>query len=312
MRVLMISGDKKILQPGSAPANRLALQRSAVEALDVYVWPRPHGALAIIRAARRGYYDVITTQDPFWRGLVGFLAARASRASRARLNLQVHTDLSGQSWLRRALAGILLHRADSVRVVSQRARRALPPNLSARISVLPLYLTIEPFERIRRMRAPYARTLLWMGRFEPEKDPLLALRVFADVHKTEPDARLIMLGEGSLLARLWERARELGIEPFVEFPGWQDPKAYLSYADVVFSTSRHESWGASLIEALAARVPTVAPDVGIAREAGAIVVSRERIAEAIIDVLQSGAEGKLQLPLLTDAPAWASAWRATL
>jgi glycosyltransferase involved in cell wall biosynthesis len=97
----------------------------------------------------------------------------------------------------------------------------------------------------------------------------------------------------------------------VEFPGWRDPLPYLQGADVVLSTSRSESWGASIVEALAAGVPVVAPDVGIAREAGAIVAELNGMPEKIVDVLQQGTRGILRLKH-SEATEWASRWRNTL
>jgi hypothetical protein len=59
--------------------------------------------------------------------------------------------------------------------------------------------------------------------------------------------------------------------------------------DVVLGTlaSPGESWGASIVEALA-EVPGVAPDVGIAKEAGAIVVTRQDLAGTLCDVAKIG------------------------
>lgn len=66
------------------------------------------------------------------------------------------------------------------------------------------------------------------------------------------------------------------------------PAVFLETADVVLCTSLYESWGASIVEALAAGVPVVAPDVGVAKEAGATVVPRAQLAEAVVRVLEEG------------------------
>lgn len=116
-----------------------------------------------------------------------------------------------------------------------------------------------------------------------------------------------MLGNGSLEVALKSATKRLA----VEFSGWQDPAVYLPIADVVLSTSKHESWGASIVEALAAGVPVVAPDVCIAREAGASVVPRTELAKAVIEALHSNARGVLALPLLSK-DEWARAWVQTL
>ena len=97
----------------------------------------------------------------------------------------------------------------------------------------------------------------------------------------------------------------------VDFPGWQDPILFFETAGVVLSTSKHESWGASMVEALLARVPVVACDVGIAKEAGAIVVEREKLSEAVKETLDKKVEGELKIKLLNKSE-WAAAWKETL
>lgn len=304
MNVLMISGDAHMLVPGTEPYRRLELQRAEIDRLGLFVWPRVHSAREILRAARAASYAVVTAQDPFWRGL---LAWRAARRAGAKLDLQVHADLSGQSFARRMLARFLLRRADSVRVVSERLRtqvRAL--GVTVPVHVLPVYVDVGAFRALSPL--PHSRkTILWIGRFEEEKDPLFAVRILEHVRAGGIDAKLVMLGAGRLEPDVRERAHELPIE----LPGWRDPKPYLQTADVVLSTSRAEGWGANIVEALAAGVPVVAPDVGIAREAGAIIAERSRLADAVIEALRSGVRGVLRLDL-PDAPEWARRWKETL
>jgi glycosyltransferase involved in cell wall biosynthesis len=85
----------------------------------------------------------------------------------------------------------------------------------------------------------------------------------------------------------------------------------LAEADVVISTSNHESYGASIVEALAAGVPVVSPEYGIAKEAGAITVEKSRIGEAVVRVLSENQRGNLKLKIFS-AGEWAEAWRETL
>lgn len=304
MKVLMISGDKNILVPGSDAFARLQVQRAAVRRLDVFVWPQIHARIDILRAAKTQHYDVVTAQDPFWRGL---LAWRVARRTGAKLNLQVHADLSAQSLSRRLLARFLLRRADSVRVVSDAIREQVQSfGVTVPICVLAVYIDITRFTALAPL--PHdQKTILWIGRFEAEKDPQEALQVLKTARKQGIDAKLVMLGTGSLEPTVRESARELP----VEFPGWQDPAEYLPTADVVLCTSRHESWGASMVEALAAGVPVVASDVGIAREAGAIVAARSDLAEAVCDVLSTGKRGRLFL-LLPTQDEWVTLWKKTL
>ena len=296
----MITGDKSISVPGTPGFARFELQRSQVEDLALVYWGRGN----LWPKLPKGHFDIVTAQDPFWRGLFAWYV---SRLLHARLNIQVHADLDAQSFIKKIVARFVLNRASSVRVVSERVKKQVEVfGVRAPIQVLPVYLDIERFRGLQRQPG-LQKTILWVGRFETEKDPLRAISVLKEVRESGVDAKLIMLGSGSMEHKLKQRAQRLP----VEFPGWQDSAAYLGRADVVLSTSLHESWGASIVEALAAGVPTVAPDVGIAHEAGAIVVSRQELAQALTGALRSDTKVELKLQLLT-REEWGHAWKESL
>jgi len=304
VKVLMISGDTNLLNPASDAGKRLALQRAQAEQLDVVVWPHMHSYREFFDTAKATAYDVVTAQDPFWRGL---LAWKVARWTGAKLNLQVHTDLSAQTFFRHLLARFLLRRADSVRVVSDKIQKQVRDmGVKAPIHVLPIYVDLQRFKDIKPINHT-DKTILWIGRFEPEKAPVRALEALQEVLKQGVVVRLTMLGTGSLEPLVRKAAKGLP----VEFLGWEDPAEYLPMTDVVLCTSIHESWGASIVEALAAGVPVVAPDVGIARAAGAIIAESKDFAQKIIEVLQSGVRGVLTLNL-PNAEEWAKQWKETL
>lgn len=296
----MITGDKNLLRPGMEAYRRLELQRSMCERLEVVYWGRD----SLLPRIPKGSFDVITAQDPFWRG---HLAWHISRLKRAKLNIQVHTDLNALSWWKRAFARLQLGHADCVRVVSEKIKKQVEhTGVKVPISVLPIYIDIERFRSV--MRRPHeGKNVLWIGRFEEEKDPMAAIEMFKVIIKDVPEAQLVMLGKGSLEREL--KGSVMGLP--VTFPGWDNPVTYLETADVVISTSKHESWGASIVEALAAGVPVVALDIGIAGEAGANVVSRENLAAEVAKVLQSSQKGELKLHLPT-AEEWAMQWHADI
>ena len=292
MKVLMITGDKNF-----SASPRFALQAAQVERLGVVyigwgsLWPK----------VPAGQFDVVTAQDPLLRGA---FARRAAKKIGARFNVQVHMDLQVLPWWKHILARIILRHADSIRVVSEKIKKQVQNmGVTAPISVLPVYIDISKFRNIIHQPSKsdlLGGNILWLGRFEDEKDPLCAIEVLKKV----PNARLVMLGSGSLEKKLKKSAA--GLE--IEFPGWQDPAAYLAEADVVLSTSKHESYGASIIEALAAGVPVVSPDIGVAREAGA---ARLDLAHAVAEVLRSGGKGDLKIHLLNEQE-WGQQWKQSL
>jgi glycosyltransferase involved in cell wall biosynthesis len=290
MKVLMITGDKRF-GPGHP---RYDLQAAQVEKLVSIYWGRG----SMWPKMPQEYFDVVTVQDPFWRGL---FAWRVARRIGAKFNVQAHTSILT------ILGKFILRRADSIRVVSEKIKKQVENiGVTAPIHILPIYIDVSKFKNL--VRQPHnQKTILWVGRFETEKDPALAVGILKQICAQKIDVKLVMLGAGSLEQELRSLAEGLP----VEFPGWQDPLLYLQTADVVLCTSKHESYGASIIEALAAGAPVVAPDVGVARAAGAIVVPREKLAEAVAGVLKSGQRGELKLQL-PNAEQWAKQWKETL
>lgn len=305
MRVLMVTGDKRLLEPTSSAYARLTMQRAAVGCLDVVYW----GKGSVWPRLPRKAFDVVTVQDPFVRGIYAWIVARSRRA---RFNVQVHADIAAQSLMRRMLAQFVLHRADSVRVVSE-ALKVQVAELGVRVpvSVLPIFIDLPAFSAVVR-REHTGKNILWIGRFEQEKDPLLAIDVFNEVLRSVPDAHLTMVGDGSLRGAVAQRAANLPIRTW-ELTGWVNPITHLDTADVVLSTSSAESYGAVCIEALAAGVPVVSLDVGIMRGAGAtIVLSRQELAQTLVRVLKEGKRGVLNPAFVVSKEEWVRRFREAL
>ncbi len=299
----MITGDRLLSVQGSSAFERLQLQKKYADIVVAYF-----GGATLFEPFQKakGSFDVVTTQDPFWRGLIGLLIARMKGS---RLNVQIHADLDAQGFFKRAVSRLVLARANSVRVVSKKIQEQVARvGVRAPISVLPIFIDLDRLKSVSREHAPHTKkVIVWAGRFEEEKDPFLALKVFKEALSHGVDAELHMLGAGSLGAQL---KAEAGSLPVIFHP-WQDPASFFASADVVLNTSKSEGYGAVIVEALALGVPVVAPDVGIAKEAGAVVVSRGALAQGIVDVLSSGKKGELKLSVLSK-DEWAKEWVRTL
>lgn len=310
MKVLMITGDKNIFKEGSDAYKRFQLQRAQVDELKVVYWGK--GSTGVPSA--KGF-DIVTSQDPFWRGLVAW---RAAKASGAKLNLQLHTDLTAQSFFKRMLASFLLKRASSIRVVSNKIKESLTPlHLNTPISVLPIFVDVVAVRAaasadLHAQYPQFTKILLVASRLEPEKNVAAAIELMPEVLKALPDAGLLIAGDGSERQVLEQKARNLGVEKAVIFVGHRtDIYSLYKGADTVLQSSWYEGYGASIVEALAAGTPVVSADVGVAKEAGAMVVPRSDFAPTLVKILQSGQKGELKMPVLNESE-WAAVWAKTL
>lgn len=297
MNILTISGDRSF----KAGNTRFDMQSSSVERFEAVYW----GAGAFFPKIPSGPFDVVSSQDPFLRGLVAWLIARRYGA---RFNVQVHADLSAQNLFRKLCAWFVLGQADSIRVVSERVKKQVEAyKVKAPVTVLPIFIAQDQFKNIVRTPDPQP-LVLWVGRFEKEKNPFEALSVLKQVQEKVPSVQMVMLGAGSLERALRERARGLP----VEFPGWSHVVPLLARAHVVLSTSKAESFGASIVEARLAGVPVVSYDVGVAREVGAHVVPLSKLAEEVRVILMNPTQvDDKKLSVLSELE-WVQNWKQSL
>ena len=169
-------------------------------------------ALRIARTLPRP--DVVSGQDPFETGLIGWLISLMKAVP---LHVQVHTDflspeyarLSLLNRLRVRLAGFVLRRASRIRVVSERIKKSIEVRYAVRapIAVLPIFVDIDSirvglqdFALAKRFSA-YKNKLLVVSRLEPEKNVALAIRSFSEVKPQS--ACLIVVGGGSETSKVY-------------------------------------------------------------------------------------------------------------
>lgn len=227
-------------------------------------------------------FDVITSQAP---DEVGLIAYRIARRFNIKLQLQVHTDVlsprygraSRKEYLRALLAQFLLPRADCMRVVSERIKRSLVAELripESKIFVLPIFTDLEPLrdsfpkpEDLTRLKK-YAFRMIAVGRFvDKEKNFSMLIKMMADFVKQEPTAVLFLVGDGPDKANYQKKVVRFGLNKNVVIEPWRnDLASFYKCFDVSLISSNYEGWGLVAMEAMAAGVPLVMTDVGLAGE----------------------------------------------
>jgi glycosyltransferase involved in cell wall biosynthesis len=239
--------------------------------LDAYVLARK-----IYEQSSHKEAFVVTTQDPFEAGLVGFFLKLRTRAH---LVVQEHGDVfSTPYWKNESFLNTLrffvgwgiLARADIVRVVSKRMETFFRARGIQNITRLPVAVSIKNISSAHHVHTPSdtSFTFLTMARFVPQKNLTMLLRAFSVVYKKHPHSRLVLVGRGGEEKTLQALAAELFPHncPVTFLPWSEDIGSTLASADVYVLSSNYEGWGRVLIEALAAGVPIVTTDVGCAGE----------------------------------------------
>jgi len=110
-------------------------------------------------------------------------------------------------------------------------------------------------------RDEYAVGLI--ARLSKEKAVERAIRLFTELHKTNPQTRLHVVGDGPERGNLEVLASRLGLSGHIHWWGWQnDPREILAAMDMALLTSHREGQPNALLEAMALRVPVAATAVG--------------------------------------------------
>ena len=109
--------------------------------------------------------------------------------------------------------------------------------------------------------------LIIVGRLEKCKGHIYAFKAFKIITEKYPDAKLVIVGDGSMKDSLKMTREELGLTEKISFLGFQkNPSAFICQSDVIIIPSHFESFGLVFIEAMALRVPIVAFDVPAGNE----------------------------------------------
>ena len=105
------------------------------------------------------------------------------------------------------------------------------------------------------------RTLVAVGRLEPQKGFDLLIEAFARIAGRHPGWQLVIWGEGSLRHALEAQRARLGLADRISLPGVTTrPGEWRESASVFVLSSRYEGFSNVVAEALAAGIPVVACD----------------------------------------------------
>jgi glycosyltransferase involved in cell wall biosynthesis len=156
--------------------------------------------------------------------------------------------------------------ADALVAASDGVGRGLVQHFGAaaeRVHVISNPVDVERIaRRSRDPLPPQVRTpfILGAGRLTRQKGFDVLLRAFAAAH-VQPEADLVLLGEGPERPALQALARELGIASRLSMPGFvENPWSYMARAAAFVLPSRFEGFASVVIEAMACGVPVIATD----------------------------------------------------
>jgi glycosyltransferase involved in cell wall biosynthesis len=172
--------------------------------------------------------------------------------------------------LRRAIIRVALQRATAVTAGSQYqlAQCQAHGAPKGQLHLAPLGVDTDHF---RPHPTPkWAQpTLIQAASLAPIKEQTLLLEVMRRVYTAVPHSRLILAGDGPLKPELQQLARSYGLGEAITWAGkvlYPAMPTLYPQAHLYVQTSRHESQGVAVVEALACGVPVLGTAVGLLPE----------------------------------------------
>lgn len=227
-----------------------------------------------------GYY--LTSYGGIYSALSGFHPVINS-TSGSDVLLDVYTTIlpsQKRYFFSKILLTTVLRNSDSLIAVSPRIGRMLN-NFgcpSDKIAVVPVSVDTNLF----RKYSSKPQDLIESLRIDKDDKIIISTRNLAPIYGIEsligalpiiikkvPNAKVILLGQGSSRHKLKTMAKRFGIEKYVNFigfVGYKEVPRYLNLADVYVSTSLSDGTARSLLEAMACQLPVVVSDIEANKE----------------------------------------------
>lgn len=223
-------------------AVRRILPTGVIEADVIHAHEGLFGGLVATRLAAPGVPIVVTEHDTRLRGLLTVAEARAAY-------------------------GEVLARADRFYAVSEMLAsqvRGYVPMHAHKVEVVPNAVVFDGWP----MRAEQVRSLsrwLYIGRLREHKGVLRLVTAFAACAAERTDLRLTIVGDGPTGPAVRERVDELGIADRVEFRGavpHAEVQRLMADHELLVHLSERETFGMTLVEAIACGLPVLATRSG--------------------------------------------------
>ena len=234
----------------------------------------------MFKTFRNGHYDVVHSHlDWFMNSYVCFLAMLAGVKKRMAHHHQAYAmDISFRTLPLNFLCTIMRIPCKLFATHWLACSEAAAINgwgihafQKGKVLVLPNAIDPEQFKfselARRKMRLKYGITdddfvVGHVGRFYPQKNHDFLIDVFAELHRQNANAKLLLLGDGPLLERVKQKVESLGLSKSVFFAGLQkDPAPFYNVMDAFCFPSLWEGLGIVLLEAQYNGLPCVVSDV---------------------------------------------------
>ena len=122
-------------------------------------------------------------------------------------------------------------------------------------------------ELIKKYQVKGKKILSYICRISEQKRPMLFLKIIAKLKEKRQDFKVLVVGDGNLLNKMKEKAKELNIYDDIVFTGsLKDTTEIYAISDLTINCSLKEGLALTSYESLSMGVPVISSDVGGQKE----------------------------------------------
>ncbi len=260
--------------------------------IEVYSWLRKHRHEIEVVHVHQGKLHVLPALlAQAWLGLPFVVKCGSAEEQFDYLRMTKKSGGYGGSVLRQITKRCSAHIAISARIAEQMRQIGIP---GGRIRNIPNGIDIDKFPFEPSRRANGSKTFIFLGRLVDEKQPLLMLRCFAELLRSDDRHQLIVAGDGPLLEAMRSLVRENDLGDGIQMVGrLDDVGPAVSQAHFFLLPSKNEGMSNALLETMSVGVIPIASAVSgstdiVRHGENGFLFERDDEA-AFIDCLQSAA-----------------------
>jgi glycosyltransferase involved in cell wall biosynthesis len=191
-------------------------------------------------------------------------------------------------------------KADVLCATSETVKAYIQNVIKKEVQVVPFGINTREFKK-RKVTSLFKEGDFVVGSIKP-LEPIynvdILLTSFAELRKKYAAIKLLIVGEGAVSEQLKRLAKELRIDKDVVFTGrvpFKEISNYYNMIDVLVNISEYESFGVSVIEAMACEKPVIVTNVGGLKE-----IVKDETLGIKVEVRNSEQTGKAIERLITD------------
>jgi glycosyltransferase involved in cell wall biosynthesis len=267
----------------------------------------PYQLQALARFLRRERFDVLHThliEANIVGGLLGRLVGTPVVSSVHNTHARARRGSQSRQWLEAQVLRLCAARVIAVgHVVAEAQRERLAGSrmltIPNAVSIVPRLPAAERQALRRELVGDPGRALIMsVGRLTAQKGYADLIAAFSSIAAQYPQATLVIVGRGDLQEQLAALVESSGMRERILLLGARtDVARLLAAADIYASASHWEGLPIAVLEAMSARLPVVATDVGdvgrvVAPGTGIVVPAQQPalLAEALRQILDNPAQ----------------------